>query len=132
MKLILSLFLLLGLSAGAQTNPVASSYNAFGFKLLAQLRRSNPNQNIFISPPGVGFALSMVANGAKGETLRQISAVLPLDNTADLNAANHALLEEKLGPKIKLEIANGLWTSTCLLYTSDAADDLLCVDLGGR
>src|SRR5680860_1865077 len=22
--------------------------------------------------------------------------------------------------------------STCLLYTSDAADDLLCVDLGGR
>ena len=25
---------------------------------------------------------------------------------------------------------DGLWT--CLLYTSDAADDLLCVDLGGR
>ena len=26
------------------------------------------------------------------------------------------------------------WTKrdTCLLYTSDAADDLLCVDLGGR
>src|SRR5450756_16035 len=23
-------------------------------------------------------------------------------------------------------------SSTCLLYTSDAADDLLCVDLGGR
>src|SRR5659263_17957 len=23
-------------------------------------------------------------------------------------------------------------TCTCLLYTSDAADDLLCVDLGGR
>src|SRR5450756_3206808 len=23
-------------------------------------------------------------------------------------------------------------TSACLLYTSDAADDLLCVDLGGR
>ena len=24
------------------------------------------------------------------------------------------------------------YTITCLLYTSDAADDLLCVDLGGR
>ena len=24
------------------------------------------------------------------------------------------------------------WSSHCLLYTSDAADDLLCVDLGGR
>src|SRR5450756_2266421 len=25
-----------------------------------------------------------------------------------------------------------LWLKGCLLYTSDAADDLLCVDLGGR
>src|SRR5450756_2445187 len=24
------------------------------------------------------------------------------------------------------------WWAVCLLYTSDAADDLLCVDLGGR
>ena len=24
------------------------------------------------------------------------------------------------------------WRKRCLLYTSDAADDLLCVDLGGR
>ena len=27
---------------------------------------------------------------------------------------------------------NGAITVPCLLYTSDAADDLLCVDLGGR
>src|SRR5450756_3242889 len=26
----------------------------------------------------------------------------------------------------------GAYLVTCLLYTSDAADDLLCVDLGGR
>ena len=25
-----------------------------------------------------------------------------------------------------------MFSRTCLLYTSDAADDLLCVDLGGR
>ena len=28
--------------------------------------------------------------------------------------------------------ATNLVTGICLLYTSDAADDLLCVDLGGR
>ena len=28
--------------------------------------------------------------------------------------------------------ANAVSYSICLLYTSDAADDLLCVDLGGR
>ena len=26
----------------------------------------------------------------------------------------------------------GVFLGACLLYTSDAADDLLCVDLGGR
>ena len=29
-----------------------------------------------------------------------------------------------------IEQPDGTWT--CLLYTSDAADDLLCVDIGGR
>src|SRR5450756_242384 len=31
-----------------------------------------------------------------------------------------------------LAAVDGLIMCTCLLYTSDAADDLLCVDLGGR
>ena len=30
------------------------------------------------------------------------------------------------------EIANGMMIFSCLLYTSDAADDSLRVDLGGR
>ena len=114
MKYILSFVLMLTLSARSQSNSVVWSYNSFGFKLLTQVHRSNPDKNIFLSPPGVGFALSMVANGAKGETLRQIKAVLRLDESADLNAANQALLEENLGPKIKLEIANGLWADTKL------------------
>ena len=29
-------------------------------------------------------------------------------------------------------MAPGMYQHACLLYTSDAADDLLCVDLGGR
>ena len=32
----------------------------------------------------------------------------------------------------RLETAVEVQFRTCLLYTSDAADDLLCVDLGGR
>eukprot|EP00657_Telonema_sp_P-1_P010107 TRINITY_DN43_c0_g1_i11.p2 TRINITY_DN43_c0_g1~~TRINITY_DN43_c0_g1_i11.p2 ORF type:complete len:108 (-),score=15.52 TRINITY_DN43_c0_g1_i11:79-402(-) len=33
---------------------------------------------------------------------------------------------------IHLTMQPVLCVDTCLLYTSDAADDLLCVDLGGR
>ena len=29
-------------------------------------------------------------------------------------------------------VERGVESRSCLLYTSDAADDLLCVDLGGR
>src|SRR5665213_3173913 len=36
--------------------------------------------------------------------------------------------------KFAIDGGTGHWIypNTCLLYTSDAADDLLCVDLGGR
>ena len=34
----------------------------------------------------------------------------------------------RLSPELRLIALN----TVCLLYTSDAADDLLCVDLGGR
>src|SRR5450756_50403 len=37
-----------------------------------------------------------------------------------------------LGRILELPPALFLFSLLCLLYTSDAADDLLCVDLGGR
>ena len=43
-----------------------------------------------------------------------------------------ASMREALGPAVdELEALEALLVA-CLLYTSDAADDLLCVDLGGR
>src|SRR5680860_1325841 len=36
------------------------------------------------------------------------------------------------GAEARLELLRRRSSSHCLLYTSDAADDLLCVDLGGR
>src|SRR5659263_470210 len=39
--------------------------------------------------------------------------------------------EPDLDALVALARAAGVWLDGCLLYTSDAADDLLCVDLGG-
>ena len=123
MKLILQgllvfCFLAADTIAFAQMNSavekVAGSYNAFGLKLLAQTRQSVPGKNVFLSPAGLAFALSMAANGAQGETLRQMMAALQQEAGApDLNQANQALLNHlsKLDAKIKLEIANSLWTA---------------------
>src|SRR5271156_4757398 len=96
-------------TASAQPESViqklAGSYNAFGLKLLAQTRQSVPGKNVFLSPVGLAFALSMAAHGAQGETLRQMTATLQLAGAPDLNEANLALLEHlsKLDAKIKLE-----------------------------
>ena len=71
----------------------------------------------------------------------QISSTLNCDvliigaGGAGMRCAAH-LLEHKPNLKIfavtKVSHPQKSHTSTCLLYTSDAADDLLCVDLGGR
>ena len=42
------------------------------------------------------------------------------------------LLKKKGGVVLALGIIGAAFFFGCLLYTSDAADDLLCVDLGGR
>src|SRR5450756_3113981 len=50
-------------------------------------------------------------------------------------AEDHAdEIEESLkgADMVFVTAGEGGGTGTCLLYTSDAADDLLCVDLGGR
>eukprot|EP00657_Telonema_sp_P-1_P012084 TRINITY_DN8318_c0_g1_i1.p1 TRINITY_DN8318_c0_g1~~TRINITY_DN8318_c0_g1_i1.p1 ORF type:complete len:104 (+),score=42.32 TRINITY_DN8318_c0_g1_i1:174-485(+) len=47
-----------------------------------------------------------------------------------LHTSVHCGLDDVLN--YLLHVTNFEVFNTCLLYTSDAADDLLCVDLGGR
>ena len=94
----------------------ARADNAFGFKLLAETRKALPSRNVFQSPVGMALALAMAGNGAGGQTLRQMAGTLQLPGVApaEWNAGNKLLLDHLLAldPKIKLEIANGLWTQT--------------------
>jgi len=119
MKIILALWISAALLFGvgpvlaADLENAARAYNGVGFQLLAQCRQSLPKTNYFLSSAGLAFALSMVQNGAQGETLRQIMATLQVANIPlpQLNEANKALLDHlsKPDPKIKLEIANAIW-----------------------
>jgi len=94
----------------------ARADNAFGFKLLAETRKEMPGKNVFQSPVGMALALAMAGNGAQGQTLQEMAATLQLAGVTPeaWNAGNKLLLDHLLGldPKIKLEIANSLWTQT--------------------
>jgi len=92
---------------------MAAHYNSFGFQLFEATRKSHPEQNIFISPPGVGITLSMIQNGAQGPTRREITRALGVDSLTpgEIGSGNKLLIGQlsALDPNLRLEIANSLW-----------------------
>ena len=96
-------------------NPQLVAANTrFGFKLFSEVAAQSPGENVLVSPSSVAIALSMVYNGASGDTQRAIAEALQLEGLSldDLNQANAALesVLEGADPKVKLAIANSLWS----------------------
>lgn len=99
-------------------NPdVVAAHNKLGLLIHAHLAdAAGPDENVFISPLSISLALSIVYNGAAGETAEAMAETLHFDDL-DLDAVNEAhraLLnafsradDEQLG--IKLHVANALW-----------------------
>ena len=88
-KFLLAVMLLMILSgvgcAGAEPQNLSGSVNQFCWKYFATLERK---ENIFYSPYGIHAALSILANGASGDTRREILNALEVDSLDELNAAH--------------------------------------------
>lgn len=93
---------------------VASANTSFGFKLLKDLQKRQPDTNIMISPLSVSIALTMTYNGAAGETQRAMAEVLELESLGinTVNRSNAVLLDslENTDPKVEIAIANSIWS----------------------
>jgi serine protease inhibitor len=93
----------------------AAAINELGFKLLAQLVDRNASRNVFISPAGINFSLSILLNGANGETKTALAKLLSSDTKAldSFNFVNrqlHSQLERKISGA-QIHLANGLFTN---------------------
>ena len=96
-------------SGKAADDAFKNSSADFAIKLFQQTR--DGNKNSLISPLSVMLALSMTANGAKGETLAQMEALLggdiPMETLNEyLYSYINALPSEKTA---KLNVANSIW-----------------------
>lgn len=94
-----------------QNENIASSNNQLGFQLLSKLQK-NQKENILISPFSLFIALSMVNNGAEGETKEEIQKVLHTNLEVDkLNEQNKMLIDNmnQDNKEIQLGIANSIW-----------------------
>ena len=80
---------------------------------LSQEERDEP---LFVSPLSASFALSMLANGADGETLQELTDALGFSGYSmeEVNAYYKKLMEElpKQDKKSRLALANSLWLDT--------------------
>ena len=92
---------------------VVTANTEFGFNLFNEIRKTEQNQNIFISPFSVSVALAMTLNGAAGETEQAMIGTLQLHGiTTDSINSSYAQLQQALqtsDPKVTLTIANSLW-----------------------
>jgi serpin B len=84
----------------------------FAFQLFSQVNQQEKQKNIFISPNSVAIALSLLYNGADGNTQEQMAQVLELSGLelAEINQAYYNLqnlLENNA--EVELSIANSLW-----------------------
>lgn len=69
---------------------LSTSVDAFCWKYFATL---NLDENVFYSPYGINAALSILANGASGDTLKEIIFALEADNVDNLNECHQNFSE---------------------------------------
>ena len=96
------------------TRAISDSSNDLAFPLLDKVcAQQSPDKNVIVSPLSLAEVLVMLSNGAKGETLNQINALLgtkdiPLEEqNSAISAINQYLISAD--SKTSVAIANSQW-----------------------
>jgi serpin B len=101
------------LEIGSVDASVVTANTKFGFSLFDEIRKTEQDKNIFISPFSVSIALAMTLNGASGETEQAMTDTLQLQglDSESINTGYAGLRQILLtsDPKVTLTIANSLW-----------------------
>lgn len=107
---------------------IAEANNRFAFDLHEQLVQVDQNDNIFFSPISIHMALSMTANGASGDTEKQMLDVLHSDHMSieQLNRGHASFLDliAKKDYGVTLNIGNSLWLKEDYPFVKNFVDDV--------
>lgn len=100
---------------------IVNANNEFAFKLLDALKEDK--ENFVVSPLSLYQYLSMIANGADGETKKEIESVLGDGklSLAEINSINSELLSNlvKADKKTTFSLANSLWHAKDIVLLPD-------------
>lgn len=102
---------------------LVTANTTFGFKLFDEIRKTEQDENIFISPLSVSVALAMTLNGAAGETEQSMIKALQLQGLGSKSInEGYAQLHQTLqapDPEGALIIANSLWANQGIPFKQD-------------
>jgi serpin B len=103
-----------GLVPAEDVGAIVGADAAFAFELYRSLVARTPS-NVFFSPYSVAAALTMIYEGARGDTAAEMAGVLRLPFVGDrLHAARNGLDHDLAGASgddgsLRLHVANSLW-----------------------
>jgi serine protease inhibitor len=95
---------------------VPAADNAFGFRLLNAVQKTIPSGNVVLSPVSAALDLSLLLNGAGGQTRQEMLSALSLSGLelTAVNEANAQLIKVLRTPaqSITLSVADSLWVDS--------------------
>ena len=108
---------------GPVDNSIISANTQFSFNLFNEIRKTEQDKNIFISPLSISIALAMTLNGAADDTEQAMVNTLQLQGLSSESInADYAELRQTLltsDPKVTLTIANSLWAGQNIMFKQD-------------
>lgn len=97
----------------AVSERLVNGYTGFGLKLFRAVADDAGDENVFLSPSSVAFALGMTYNGADGATREAMARALGVQGMSldEVNAASRdwRLALARPDTAVELTIANSLW-----------------------
>jgi serine protease inhibitor len=108
---------------------IVDSANKFAFDIFKPIvGETKGSENMMISPFSISSALSMVLNGAAGETFEAVRHTLRYDDKTleEINQAYLKLLEEMIpvDKRVTVEVANSVWAEKRLTIKQSYVDAL--------
>lgn len=103
-------------------NSSVDANNAFALDVHRLLASSDKESNVFSSPYSIYMAISMLWNGADGNSASELKTTLRTDNQLDANndeCYNSIKSLPTLDPKVTVKIANSIWIRDGFLVISD-------------
>ncbi|MGN0654049.1 MAG: serpin family protein, partial [Oscillospiraceae bacterium] len=102
----------------------ADSVNRLGFMLYDKLQSED---NVFFSPYSIDIALSMLENGANGNTKTELDELLSLSDSEKRNSEFSAIMNSFTDKKAVLQTANSIWVDKDFQKRTPVKEDFISV-----